>query len=126
MEKGILTESKQPSLIRKIVNTIVSPRGFKNIKANLKEYEKPARLNLERDDEVFIPDITGTLNGRKSYFEIAQKTEKVRPMVTKWQLLSRLATLKRGKFFLVVPNGHYAFTNRLLKKYPIEAKVVRL
>jgi hypothetical protein len=126
MEEGILTEDKKPKLIQKVIDTIVSPRGYKNIKANAEAFDTPARLNRERDDEAYIPDITGVINGRKSYFELSIKTDKIRQVVTKWKLLSKLATFKRGKLFLVVPPGHYAFTNRVLKKYPIEAKIIRM
>jgi len=126
MEEGILTEVKKPTLIKKVIEEVVNPRGFKKIKANVEDFNTPSRLNRERDEESFIPDITGVRNGRKSYFELALKTDKKQQVVTKWKLLSRLATFKRGKLFLIVPSGHYAFTSRLLKKYPIEAKVVRL
>lgn len=126
MEEGILTEEKKPKLIQKVIDEIVSPRGYKNIRANAEEFDTPARLNRERDDEVYIPDITGVINGRKSYFELSIKTDKIRQIVTKWKLLSKLASFKRGKLFLVVPRGHYAFTNRVLNKYPIEAKIIRM
>ncbi len=126
MEEGILTEVKKPTLIKKVIDKVVSPRGYKKIKANVEDFNTPSKLNRERNDESFIPDITGVRNGRKSYFELALKTDKIRQVVTKWKLLSRMATFKRGKLFLIVPRGHYAFTNRILKKYPIEAKIVRI
>lgn len=126
MEEGILTTEKDAALIRDAIEGYVSPRGFKDIRANIENFETPARLSREEKDNAFIPDITGVLNGRKSYFEVALKTEKIRQVVTKWKLLSTIARFKRGKFILLVPSGHYAFTNRLLKKYPIEAKVVKI
>lgn len=128
MEQGILTDNKDADLIREIVDRIVSPRGFKDIKANIADYETPARLTRksESGDEAFIPDVTGTLNGRKSYFELALKTDDEQQAVTKWKLLSNVARFKNGKFFLVVPRGHYAFANRLISQYTIEAEVLKM
>lgn len=126
MEDGILTEVKKPTLIKKVIDKVVSPRGFKKIKANVEDFDTPAKLQRERDDESYIPDITGVINGRKSYFELSLKTEKIRQVVTKWKLLSRIAGFKRGKLYLIVPRGHYAFTNRVLDKYPVEAKIIRI
>lgn len=126
MEDGILTEVKKPTLIAKVIDKVVSPRGFKQIKANVEDFDTPAKLQRERDDESYIPDITGVINGRKSYFELSLKTDKIRQVVTKWKLLSRIAGFKRGKLYLIVPRGHYAFTNRVLDKYPIEAKIIRI
>ena len=126
MEEGILTEEKKPGLIRKAIDTFIMPRGFKRIKANIDPYDTPARLNRDKDEEAFIPDATGYLNGRKSYFELILKTDRVRPLVTKLKLLSKLAGYRRGKLYLIVPNGHYAFTNRILDKYPVKAKILRM
>jgi len=127
MQEGILTEVKEPKLIKKAIEEVVSSKGFKNIKANVEDFEKPSKLSRggEDEDEAFIPDITGTLRGRKSYFEIAQKNDNLQQVVTKWKLLSNLARFRKGKFFLLVPDGSYAFTQRILKKYPIEAKVIK-
>ena len=126
MEEGILTMEKDAAVIQEAIESYVAPRGYKNIRANVENFETPSRLSRGKKEEAFIPDITGILNGRKSYFELALKTEKIRQVVTKWKLLSKIAAFKRGKFVLLVPSGHFAFTNRLLKKYPIEAKVVKL
>lgn len=130
MEEGILTEhqGKESELIRQVVDEVVTPRGYKEIKANLDDYDTPSRLSRKSSDgeEAFIPDVTGILNGRKSYFEVAMKTDKIRQVVTKWKLLSNVARFKRGKLVLIVPRGHFAFTNRILNKYPIQADVVKM
>ncbi|MCB0636636.1 MAG: hypothetical protein KDC54_08465 [Lewinella sp.] len=128
MEQGILTEVKESELVRQMVEEVVSPKGYNDIKANVEDFETPARLTRQRDgeEESFIPDATGVLNGRKSYFELALKTDAIRQVVTKWQLMSSVASYKRGKLFLVVPRGHFAFTNRLLNKYPIEAEIIKM
>lgn len=128
MEQGILTEVKESALIRQMVEEVVTPKGYNDIKANIEDYETPARLSRRKDDEeeAFIPDATGVLNGRKSYFELALKTDSIRQVVTKWQLMSNVASFKRGKLFLVVPRGHFAFASRLLNQYPIEAEIIKM
>ena len=126
MEDGLFTEIKQPSMIKAMVKKLVKPKGFETIKANIEGYEAPALLKRKGEDEGFVPDATGTLNGKKSYFELALKTEKTSDLVTKWKLLSNLAQFRGGKLYLVAPKGHVAFTNRLLKDYPIQAKLVKI
>ncbi|MCB0375845.1 MAG: hypothetical protein KDD04_08000, partial [Sinomicrobium sp.] len=65
------------------------------------------------------------LNGRKSYFELVQKTDELQEVITKWKLLSNLASFKDGKLFLIVPHGNLAFTNRILDNYSIQAEVIK-
>ena len=129
MENGLLTEAQQKDtdLIEKLLEKIVNKKGFESVKANAEGYETPAMIHFRDDNEKFyIPDVTGVVNGRKSYFELAMKTSDERDLVTKWRLLSDLATLKHGKLYLAVPRGHMAFTNRILNDYPITAEVVKI
>lgn len=125
METGILTEGKRPELIKEAIEKVVNAKGYEGIKANLEEYDTPSRLH-RKDEEAFIPDITGVKAGRKSYFELAMKTDTVQEAVTKWTLLSSLARLHNGKLYLIVPKGHLTFTQKLVKDYNILATVIRL
>ena len=129
MENGILTDAQQKDaeLITLLLDKIVKKKGFENIRANAEGYETPAKIRRGKDsEEYFIPDVTGEVNGRKSYFELGMKSEDERELVTKWRLLSSLANYKHGKLYLAVPRGHMAFTNRILADYPIQAEVVKL
>jgi len=129
MENGILTEAQQkdPELIQLLLDKIVKKKGFENVRANAEGYETPAKIRRGKDtEEYFIPDCTGEVNGRKSYFELGMKSDDERELVTKWRLLSSLANYKHGKLYLAVPRGHMAFTNRILADYPIQAEVVKL
>lgn len=129
MENGILTEAQQKDaeLITLLLDKIVKKKGFENIRANAEGYDTPAKIRRGKDsDEYFIPDVTGEVNGRKSYFELGMKVEDERELVTKWRLLSSLAAYKHGKLYLAVPRGHMAFTNRILADYPIQAEVVKI
>ncbi|MEM6396596.1 MAG: hypothetical protein AAF741_09625 [Bacteroidota bacterium] len=135
MDKGILTEAqgKDPELIKKMVEKIVERKGFDQIKANADGFDTPAPIR-KKDKEgnveyTYIPDVTGTINGRKSYFELGMKTEgndDTQKLVSKWRLLSDFAAIKNGKLYLAVPRGHMAFTNRILADYPIKAEVVKI
>ncbi|MGB3547527.1 MAG: hypothetical protein WBA17_11165 [Saprospiraceae bacterium] len=129
MENGILTENQQKDaeLIEQIIKDIVTRKGYQDIKANVEGYETPAKIRRSSEkEEFFIPDVTGELNGRKSYFEVALKTDDERELVTKWKLLSSLAGYKNGKLFLAVPRGHMAFTNRILEAYTIKAEIIKI
>ena len=129
MENGILTEAqeKEAEMITLLLEKVVKKKGFENIRANAEGYETPAKIRRSKDsDEYFIPDVTGEVNGRKSYFELGMKVANERDLVTKWRLLSSLANYKHGKLYLAVPRGHMAFTNRILADYPIQAEVVKI
>ena len=100
-----------------------------NIKANFDGYESPRTFNrAESDNDVsFVPDITGRKRTNKYYVEIAMKADNTRKMVSKWKLLSTLASMKGGKLFLLAPRGHKAFVERLLSRYQLpNAEVVYL
>lgn len=129
MEHGILkdTQEKDQALIQRLLDKVVKGKGFDEIKANVDGYETPAKIRRGKDsEEYYIPDVTGEVNGRKSYFELGMKTEDERELVTKWRLLANLADYKNGKLYLAVPRGHMAFTNRILADYPIKAEVVKI
>lgn len=101
-------------------------KGFSGIKANFGEYEAPVQYTKPNEEDTFTPDITGKKRGGKSYFEIALKADNMERKVTKWKLLSTLSSLKGGKLFLLAPSGHKAFTERILKKYNLNAQLVYL
>lgn len=100
-------------------------RGFKKIKANTEEYETPSSFSRSAGETV-IPDLTGYHASGKSYVEIAQKTDQVQDLVSKWKLLATMAQVKGGKLYLLAPRGHKAFTENLVKDYNLEARVVSI
>lgn len=132
MEHGIVTGSqdRDPEMIKKMIEKIVIRKGFDDVKANVEGYETPGKIRRGKDsEEYYIPDVTGEVNGRKSYFELGMKAEDAkteREVVTKWRLLANLAAHKNGKLYLAVPRGHMAFTNRILADYPIQAEIVKI
>lgn len=129
MEQTTLTDTqeKDTELIETMIKKIVSGKGFDEVKANIEGYETPSKLQDRKNEGVFfIPDVTGVINGRTSYFELGMKTTDETSLVTKWRILSSLANFKNGKLYLAVPRGHMAFTNRLIADYQIQAEVVKI
>lgn len=101
-------------------------RGFSNIKANYEGYETPKVYTKPEEDKPYVPDLTVTKTGGKSYVEVALKTDNIERRISKWKLLNTLAAMKGGKLFLLAPRGHKAFVNRMLKKFSLNATVVSI
>lgn len=100
--------------------------GFKSIKANTENYETPSKFTRPNEEPPVIPDITGIQTTSKCYVEIAQKSEDVQRVISKWKLLSRMAEVKGGKLFLLAPRGHKAFTDKIVEKHSLNARVVSI
>lgn len=101
-------------------------RGYSNIKANIEDYDTPTSYTSPSKNLEFIPDITCTKQSKKFYFEIVERTEDIAIKASKWQLLSTLADMKGGKLILFAPRGLKTFTERLIKKYGLNAQLVYL
>lgn len=112
--------------LTQVIEKIIEPKGYDSFKANLEPYERPAPLVQNGTGDVFTPDITAVRNNQKSYFEIAQKGEDINRIVSKWKLMSTLANMKGGKFYLVSPRGHFKFTEDLVSKYHLEPNIIKL
>lgn len=125
-QPGILTETKEESLVQQAIKKISSQKKFDILKANVDGYEAPSPLTKSGSDESYVPDITAVKNGEKSYFELAIKNGKIQETISKWKLLSTLAQIKNGKFYLIVPKGNFAFTQRMMEKYSLNAQVIKL
>ena len=90
-----------------------------DLKANFEGFEVPRTFQLADEDISFIPDITGRRLAKKYYVEIAMKSENTNSMVSKWKLLSTIASMKGGKLYLLAPRGHKAFVQSLLDRYQL-------
>ena len=123
---GILTEIKREELIREAINQVLTKKSFDKVKANIDGFETPTSFSRVEGEGAFIPDITGVQNGRKSYFELAIKNSKIKETINKWKLLSTLANLRNGKFYLIVPRGNFAFVNRMMERESLDAQIVKI
>ena len=126
----MLTETKEQN--RDIIETVaeyVKKKGYENIRVDLLDgYEAPSKLVRKNSDteDVYIPDVTGVKRGRKDYFEVVIKSDEASKLASKWQLLGTVAKMKRGELYLVVPKGHFRFASDIVKRYSIEAEVIKL
>ncbi len=101
-------------------------QGLTNIKANHGDFEMPSQFKRPGEDQPVIPDITGFRTGNKNYIEIAEKTDEVQRIVSRWKLLGTMAAMKGGKLYLLAPRGHKAFTEDLVTRYNLSAKIVSI
>jgi len=104
----------------------VEQKGFDSIKANFEGHENPKSWIRSKTEKPMIPDITGVKHGKKNYVELALKTDDERRQVTKWKLLSLLATQQGGKLYLLAPRGHKAHTVKIVNNYNLTATVISL
>lgn len=63
-----------------------------------------------------------TKNGRKYFFDVSLKTEKEKPLKTKWLFLDTISRLKSNRFKIITTRGHYKFTDDLLKDLNLSSK----
>ena len=127
MNRKNIQEETYSKLVSTAV-TLVKKQGFENIRADYEEYEKPAALSQQGSNTVYTPDITayGKQQG-KCYFEIVSKDAKNKDeLISKWKLLSRLAQIKNGTFFLLAPRGTMRYANQIVDQYNIHADILKL
>lgn len=109
------------------IATYLEHKGYEHIRADLNDYERPAKLMKKGSTDAYMPDLTARKNNGKCYFEIVNTTEVNRTRtIGKWQLLSTLAESQNGKFFVLVPYGKMSYTNRILNSYNINANVLKM
>ena len=119
-------KSKQNDYLQKAIELLES-KGYDNIKADHPDYEAPGKFIRKQTDEEIMPDLTGKTTLGKDYFKIVEGDKKnEQQVVSKWKLFSNLAKMKSGKFFLIVPYGKKKYTTELIKKYNIEADMLKL
>ena len=106
---------------------ILKGKGFKNIKADYEDFEKPSKLVKKGSGKELRPDLTAKLHDGKCYFEIVRKAKRdKKEVIDKWTLLSALAQHKNGTFFLLVPHGKLSYTRKILNENNIEAEIIKI
>ena len=105
----------------------IKNKGFKNIRADHENYEKPAKLKLKGSDHEVVPDFTAKEENGKFYFEIVRKAKRdKKQVIDRWTLLSTLAGMRNGTFFLMVPHGKLTYTRKILEENQIEAEIIKI
>lgn len=102
-------------------------RGGESVRVHMEGYDQPKAFLNKRTQEEVMPDISFIApGGAKHYTEIALKNDQPQKLVTKWKLLSLMASMKQGKLHLLAPKGHKMFTQNLVRKYNINAFIYSL
>lgn len=105
----------------------VKSKSTYTVKSQAEGYENTKTFTNKSSLETIQPDISYITNrGNKHFTEIALKSDKPQKLITRWKLLSTMASMKNGKLHLLAPRGHKMFTQRLVDKYNIRAMVYSL
>lgn len=119
-------DSKQTKYLKQAIQ-LLEKKGYSDIKAELPEYESPTSFTEKTSDKSFTPDLTGTKDAGKDYFQVVEGDKKnIQDVVSKWKLFSNLAKIKNGSFYLLVPYGRKKYTTELIKEYNIDAEMMKL
>ena len=115
--------SKKKDYLLKALDWI-SKRSTLTVKAKIDGYDAPKIFTNQSTQEEVQADISFvTQGGAKSFTEIALISDSPQKLVTRWKLLSTLASLKHGKLHLFAPRGHKMFTQNLIERYNISAVI---
>jgi hypothetical protein len=95
-----------------------------SLKSILEGYENPQIFTSKTTHEEIQADLSFvTRGGVKHYSVVALKNENPKKTVAKWKVLSFLASMKNGKLHLLTPNGHKAYTEKLVNSHDINAEI---
>lgn len=97
----------------------MTQKGYKEIKANTEAFEQPTPFSNANADRQIFPDITGRKHRRKSYMEIVSKETDLQSLVTKWKILSVVASRKGGKLYLLATRGYKTFARSIVNDHNI-------
>lgn len=119
-------KNKYQDTLEKVIEHIEN-QGFKEIRADHNNYDKPARLVSQSKDDTFIPDATAKSRlGIIHYFEISKRVKQPRKLINKWKVLEALAGIKSGSLNIFVPHGSMKFTQDLVSQHNIQAELVKI
>ncbi len=105
-------------------HTWAQRKAIDTIKSVSEGYEDPKVFVNQTSKEEIQADMSFiTSGGAKHYTDIALKEDNVSKLVTRWKLLSMMATAKRGKLHLLTPKGHKMFAQKTIDKYNISAVI---
>jgi len=102
----------------------ITKRSIVSVQTESDGYEPPKAYTNKQTGEEIRPDFSFLTHGSsKSFTEIALKSESPRNLVTRWKLLSLMASMNRGKLHLLTPRGHKQFTQKLVETHNINALI---
>lgn len=98
-------------------------KKIKSLKAISEGYDAPKAFTNQSTQEQVQPDLSFVMDDATHYSDVALKCEDTRRLVTRWKLLSTLATIKKGQLHLFAPKGHKIFTKKLVELHQIDARI---
>ncbi|MFT4535903.1 MAG: hypothetical protein ACJA1A_002755 [Saprospiraceae bacterium] len=102
----------------------ISTKSTITVKAQIDGYDPPKVFTNKQTGEEIQADFSFTTQGgSKSFTEVALKSDHPQKLVTRWKLLSLMASMKKGKLHLLTPSGHKLFTKKLVDTYHIDAVI---
>ena len=121
------SQSKHDKMVRRVAE-LLAEKGYRNIKADIKGYEKPDRIIWCETRTGHIPDVTAwDRNGKFNLFEVEtedsiydQHTEE------QWRLFSAYARQHSAKFWVVVPKGWGADAQRRADELGVSAEICEI
>ena len=121
-----MSENPKSNYFSKAISWI-QKKSTESIKSKVDGYEDPKSFLNKSTNESIQPDFSFTTkSGAKHYMDIAIKSDQKQKLVTRWKLLSLMASMNSGKLHLLAPRGHKMFTKRLVDQYNINAKISSL
>ncbi len=115
----------EEKFITKAINWIRG-KSYRRVKSKFEDFEDPISYARKSDDKELVPHFTGEKSSGKDYIDIGLKSDNKQSKISRWRLFSTLADMKNGKFILLVPRGHKAFVNRIMKRHDINAELVNI
>lgn len=124
MTKSTTARMSKEKYLDKVI-TWVEKRKISSIKTAFETegYESPKIFTNQATKEQVQPDVSFTIDNATHYSEIALKCDDTRRLVTRWKLLSTMASIKKGQLHLFAPKGHKIFTKKLVEDNNIDALI---
>ncbi len=109
-------------MIRDVVN-FLRERGYRDIRADLPEQERPEEIVWRKTGKGQIPDVTA-VGATPIVVEVETKDSLEDPhLADQWKLFAEHAKQSRGEFFVVVPKGLMDAAWRNLKLLGLDGNV---
>lgn len=101
-------------------------KGFENIRADVKGFEKPKSYHKKGSEISITPDIVAERAGIKHFFDISLKSGQPTLLKSKWRFLEVLTRMKNHRFKIITRKGHYKFTNEMLADLNLSKNMIKL
>ena len=110
------------NMVKNVANVLIE-KNYLDVRADLREFEKPKEITWKKSGKGHLPDITGRKD-RFKVFEVETADSIDDPHTEdQWTLFSRWSKENDAVFWVVVPERSVAAARRRLEELNIQAKV---